>query len=95
MKNTNHYSLFSLSAYSTLFLVLSIFTGTQLLSSCTSKKEVLEQTADAAVVITYIKVRGRGTKRPIYTLEILDSKMIRYTGQLNVPVIGEQLIPIK
>jgi len=72
-------------------LVLGLF-------SCTSKQQVIKEaklTKPASTLITYSKVRGRGMTKPLYTIEVLDSKEVKYTGIANVPKIGAQVTPIK
>lgn len=72
-----------------LFLVLG-------LTSCTSKQKansttMLKEVKSANTLITYAKVRGRGMTKPLYTIEVLDSKEVKFTGIANVPKIGEQI----
>ena len=95
MKNTRK-NLFQLPIHLigiALFLVLG-------LTNCTSKQQViqkanstniLKEATPANTLITYSKVRGRGNRRPLYTIEILDSKKVKYTGIANVPNIGEEI----
>jgi len=77
--------------------LFSIALGLLLLSftSCSPQEKKLQKMVDSTTIVTYTKERGRGTKKPIYTLEILESKTLKYTGILNVPVVGERIIPIE
>ena len=95
MKNLkmNVYQLFIHVLGIALFLVLGLI-------NCTSKQQVIQKVNDTVILkeatpvntlITYSKVRGRGNMRPLYTIEVLDSKEVKYTGIANVPNIGEQI----
>lgn len=78
---------------SPLFLII-FFAFTQGLSSCQTQQKQLQKAALATSLITYTKERGRGMKKPVYTIEVLSSKAIKYTGVANVPVIGERIIDL-
>ena len=75
-----------------LFLIGLLTLG---LYNCTSKQQVIKEAKPASTLITYSKVRGRGMTKPLYTIEVLDSKEVKYTGIANVPEIGEQISSIK
>ena len=64
------------------------------LYNCTSKQQAIKEAEPAKTLITYSKVRGRGMTKPLYTIEVLDSKEVKYTGIANVPKIGEHLSPL-
>ncbi len=89
--NIYHFPFFAISI--ALFLVLGF-------TNCTSKQQVIQkatattmskETTPANSLITYSKVRGRGNMKPLCTIEVLDSKVVKYTGIANVPTIGEQI----
>ena len=77
-----------------LMLLVLVLTGALVFTSCSSKQKTLQQSANATTVITYKKERSRGNKLPLYTIEVLDNKTVRYTGTANVPFIGERIIEL-
>ena len=72
------------------FLILPLLIST----NCSSKQKPMQDAATATSLITYKKERSRGNRLPLYTIEILDNGMARYTGTANVPFIGERLIEL-
>jgi len=77
-----------------LFLVLSLFLLAQSFFSCATKSKNSSKIVDSPVLITYSKEGTRGLRNPLYTIEILEGKVAKYTGIANVPVIGERLIEL-
>ncbi len=86
---------YKLSAYYFLILIFLFLTGFLLFTGCSSKQKSLKKTETATAVIIYTKERSRGNRLPLYTIEVLDNKTVRYTGIANVPSIGERLIELK
>ena len=76
-----------------LFLI-TLFVFIQGLSSCQTQQKKLQKAGLASTLITYTKERGRGMKKPVYTFEIMSSKVMKYTGVANVSVIGERIIDL-
>ena len=76
------------------FLVLSLFLFAQSFFSCAAKSKNIAKMANGSVLITYSKERTRGLRNPLYTIEILEGKVAKYTGIANVSVIGERLIEL-
>jgi len=72
------------------FLMFSLIITT----NCSSKQKPMQDVATATSLITYEKERSRGNRLPLYTIEILDNGMARYTGIANVSFIGERLIEL-
>ncbi len=87
MKNTkSNFFNFPIQAFCLIAFVV--------LSSCSSKQQVRKEVRPTSTMVTYSKVRGRGMKKPLYTIELLDSKEVKYTGIANVPQIGVRINPI-
>ena len=76
------------------FLVFSLFLFAQSFFSCATKPKNISKMADSPVLVTYSKERTRGLRNPLYTIEILEGKVAKYTGIANVPVIGERIIAL-
>ncbi len=77
-----------------LFLVISLFVFAQVFFSCVAKPKNVAKMADGPVVITYSKERTRGLRNPLFTIEIMEEKVAKYTGIANVSVIGERIITL-
>lgn len=77
-----------------IFLVFSLFLFAQSFFSCATQQKSLSKMVDSSVLITYSKERTRGLRNPLYTIEILEGKVAKYTGIANVPVIGERIIAL-
>ena len=72
-------------------ILVSIFSLLEM--SCSSQKE-LKITGDETPIVSFAKERCRGFC-PAYTLEIFESNKLRYTGQANVKIMGEQIFNLK
>lgn len=62
--------------------------------SCSSEKKALQKATGSPTLITYSKERTRGMKKPLYSIELLETNAVKYKGIANVPIIGERIIPI-
>ena len=78
----------------TLLLSVLLLIGSTLIS-CSTKQKIVQEPSQASVLITYEKKRSRGNRLPLYTIEVLENKSIRYTGIANVDPIGERIIELQ
>lgn len=62
--------------------------------NCANQQKQIQKMEDAAVQIIYKKERTRGMRNPIFTIELLENRVVKYTGIANVSVIGEKMITI-
>lgn len=61
--------------------------------ACKVNTKAIEAT-QSNPVISYRKAKGRCTKCPQFTIDILANRTAIYEGKANVPVIGKQVIAL-